>query len=76
MYLDFSCISKQTKHKTNKHNALNEWKIIGNIMKPNTLFEFSYFYAKAELLLLKLIQIFARAVLVMKKLEIEETKTT
>ena len=32
--------------------------------------------AKAKLLLLKLIQIFARAVLVMKKLEIEETKTT
>ena len=31
---------------------------------------------KAELLLLKLIKIFARAVLVMKKLEIEETKTT
>ena len=32
--------------------------------------------AKAKLLLLKLIQIFERAVLVMKKLEIEETKTT
>ena len=31
---------------------------------------------KAELLLLKLIQIFARAVLVLKKLEIKETKTT
>ena len=31
---------------------------------------------KAKLLLLKLIQIFARAVLVTKKLEIEETKTT
>ena len=31
---------------------------------------------KAELLLLKLIQIFAPAILVMKKLEVEETKTT
>ena len=31
---------------------------------------------EAELLLLKLIQIFVRVVLVMKKLEIEETKTT
>ena len=31
---------------------------------------------KAKLLLLKLIQIFARDVLIMKKLEIEETKTT
>ena len=31
---------------------------------------------KAKLQLLKLIQIFARAVLVMKKLEIKETKTT
>ena len=33
-------------------------------------------YHKAKLLLLKLNQEFARAVLVMKKLEIEETKTT
>ena len=32
--------------------------------------------SKAKLLLLKLIQIFARAVLVMNKFEIEETKTT
>ena len=34
------------------------------------------FDCKAKLLLLKLIQIFARVVLVMNKLEIEETKTT
>ena len=33
-------------------------------------------YAKAELLLLKLLQLFARDVLVMKKLEIEKTKPT
>ena len=32
--------------------------------------------AKAELLLLKLIHLFAREVLLVKKLEIEETKTT
>ena len=31
---------------------------------------------KAELLLLKLIHLFAREVLLVKKLEIEETKTT
>ena len=34
------------------------------------------FGPKAKLLLLKLIQIFAQAVLVMKKLEVKETKTT
>ena len=32
--------------------------------------------SKAELLLLKLIHLFARVVLLVKKLEIEETKTT
>ena len=41
-----------------------------------TIKNFLLVVPKAELLLLKLIQIFARAVLVMKKLEIEETKTT
>jgi hypothetical protein len=38
-------------------------------------FEIFFSNDKAELLLLKFIQIFARTVLVMKKLEIEETKT-
>ena len=33
-------------------------------------------YTKAELLLLKLIHLFAREVLLVKKLEIYETKTT
>ena len=36
----------------------------------------SHMNAKAELLLLKLIHLFAREVLLVKKLEIEETKTT
>ena len=33
-------------------------------------------FVKAELLLLKLVHLFAREVLVAKKLEIKETKTT
>ena len=33
-------------------------------------------FAKAKLLLLKLIHLFAREVLLVQKLEIEETKTT
>ena len=36
----------------------------------------SYFCLKAKLLQLKLIQVFARAILLMKKLEIEKTKST
>ena len=35
-----------------------------------------YYSTKAKLLLLKLLQLFARDVLVMKKLEIEKTKPT
>ena len=36
----------------------------------------TYVLCKAQLLLLKLIHLFAREVLLVKKLEIEETKTT
>jgi hypothetical protein len=53
-------------------------------LDPFFLFKLSNFcikgfvglYTKAELLLLKLIHLFAREVLLVKKLEIEETKTT
>ena len=40
------------------------------------IFQLKTCETKAELLLLKLIHLFAREVLLVKKLEIEETKTT
>ena len=40
------------------------------------LVEISNSFTKAELLLLKLIHLFAREVLLVKKMEIQETKTT
>ena len=65
----------------------NEFRIIQNLQrspKPQTkkwkIIFFQYdadcLSAKAELLLLKLIHLFAREVLLGKMLEIEETKTT
>ena len=40
------------------------------------IIDVALFDSKAELLLLKLIHLFAREVLLVKKLEIEETKST
>ena len=45
-------------------------------LKQSTLTNVMSNSSKAELLLLKLIHLFAREVLLVKKLEIEETKTT
>ena len=50
--------------------------ISSNLLQSDSVRAKSFYRAKAELLLLKLIHLFAREVLLVKKLEIEETKTT
>ena len=44
--------------------------------KVNFSYYHTFFGTKVELLLLKLIHLFAREIIYVKKLEIEETKTT
>ena len=52
-----------------EERMLTEISDSNGIVRPQKL-------SKAELLQLKLIQLFAGAILLLKKLEIEETKTT
>ena len=58
---------------------LNAWFLTRNLIYFNIIPLWlirDYFVTKAKLLLLKLIHLFAREVLLVKKLEIEETKTS
>ena len=62
---DISTIRRDANHALKKNQP-----VFYKLLEPIVIF------TKAKLLLLKLIHSFAREVLLVKKLEIEETKTT